>query len=72
MSTLYLKRENAIKKLTELAQQMVELQQKQQSLLKSYNELLQQHFGLVEDGKPMTKLDTIKLIQAVVKKDLEL
>lgn len=66
MSSIRLTKSQAIDRMNQLANEAIELGNKQQKVIKDYNSLLQEHFGLVEDGKNMSKIEVINLINQVI------
>jgi hypothetical protein len=48
-----------------MAERIVALEAERNKVLKEYNEHLYKNFEVVEDGKPLTKLDMINLIRKV-------
>lgn len=70
MSAIQLTDSQAIKQLDSYANEIVTLQVKMNEVLDKYNKLLFKHFGLSEDGKPMSKIDVIRLIQKVSRSGL--
>lgn len=67
MSSIRLTKSQAIERMNQLANEAVEIAVKQKDVVDSYNKLLKEHFGMVEDGKTMTKLDVINLVDQLLK-----
>lgn len=65
MSTILVSKQTAIEELARMANEIVACQEKMQKLGQNYNKMLQDHFHVVDDGKPLSKIELIQLIQRV-------
>lgn len=63
MSTIFVSKQAAIERLTQLRNEIIDCNKRQSKALDQYNKIMKENFGFVEDGKPIDKLDIILLIQ---------